>query len=189
MLRAARSWLRRLDLLLRPLAFGDLGLQRLVGVEQLGGPFVDTHLQLVMRFSERLFGAFAFGDILRDAQQVLGSAIGIQDWHFERVERSDASVPGLNRLFRKLYQFSSGQDLAILRDEVVGLFLGEEVIVGVADHVLAGETDQLRAGLVPAHEPEIFGIFHEDHDRECSRPRNPGTPGCAWPLPRRACVP
>ena len=70
----------------------------------------------------------------------------------------------LDWLFGEVSQFPVSQDLAVLRHEVLSLFFGKQVIVGLADCILVGNSDEFGAGLVKAHESKIPRIFDENHD-------------------------
>ncbi len=71
----------------------------------------------------------------------------------DRLLLDDLQAPGL-------------QNLAVARDEIVGLLFGEKVVVVLTDDRLAGHAEQFLACPVQQDEPVIARVLHEQHGRD-----------------------
>ena len=72
----------------------------------------------------------------------------------------------LDRFFWDVHHLPAGEHCPILGFEEPGLLLREEVVVALADRRAAIDPERLLLGPVPAHESQVLGVFHEQHDRE-----------------------
>ena len=115
--------------------------------------------------SFNLFALLAFGNIFRDAEQILGCAIVAVDRDFLGVEQPPSLLPSFDRLFRNIEEVPALQYLAIHGREKVGFLLGEKVIIAFADEFRSRLTEQLFTRLVEAHKLEGLGILDENHVR------------------------
>ena len=68
-----------------------------------------------------------------------------------------------DRLFRDVDELSRAQRLLVLRVEEVGFRLRVEVVVGLAEQLVAAPAEQLFARAVEADEHVILGALDEDH--------------------------
>ena len=66
--------------LLGLLPFQDLGLERLVGRGQLGGPIAHPELELVASLSERLFRASLLGGVANDRRESQERTRRVSSW-------------------------------------------------------------------------------------------------------------
>ena len=121
---------------------------------------------LLARPGELLLRALAVGDVLGDAHQILGRAVGPEDGHLDGVEIAQAAVGRLDRFFGDVDHPSAGQHRTVLGLEESRLLVRKEVVVALADGRAAIDPERLFLGPVPAHEPQVLGIFDEQHDRE-----------------------
>ena len=76
-----------------------------------------------------------------------------------------AAVACVDGLFRRDLKATGPQDFAVAGDKKVGLLLGEEIIIGLADEFAAVNAQQFLAGAVDEDKAQIHGILHEDHCR------------------------
>ena len=149
------------ELIKRPVGADD----PVVGVNQVHGVFDEVHRirPLGGGPGERLLHAPALGDVLGDAQQVKRLPRFIQDRDFLGVQEAHAVVLRVNRLFGNVVRHALAQDIPVLGGEKVRFLPGEEVVIALAEHLVAGKTEQILGGLVEAHEPEILGVLDKQH--------------------------
>ena len=121
---------------------------------------------LLPRARQLLLRPLAVGDVFRDPDQVLRGAIGAEHGHLDGVEEAQAAMGRLDRLFRDVHHLPACEHGPILGFEEPGLLLREEVVVALADRRAAIDPERFLLGPVPAHEPQVLGVFHEQHDRE-----------------------
>ena len=86
--------------------------------------------------------------------------------HLDGVEEPQTPMGGLDGFFRDVDHLPAGQHGAVLRLEEARLLLGKEVVVALADRRAAIDAERLFFGPVPADEPQVLGILHEEHDRQ-----------------------
>src|SRR5205085_5290577 len=85
--------------------------------------------RLLLRAPEVLLRPPALGDVLGDAEQVLGLSVLVQDRDLLGVQ--DAStVRGLERLLRNVDYRAAAEHLPVLLGAVCGVWYREEVVVG-----------------------------------------------------------
>ena len=120
-------------------------LRRLFEQQGLLDPEADLHF-LLARPRELLLRALAVGDVLGDPDQVLRRAVGAEHRHLDGVEKSQATMRGLDGFFRDVDHLAAGQDGAILGFEEPRLLLGEEVVVALADRRAAIDPERFFLG-------------------------------------------
>ena len=112
-----------------------------------------------------VFDVLTFGNIFRNAQQILGHAIVAVDRDFPGMEQPLPISSSFDGFFRNVEAISALQYFAVQGREKVGFLLGEKIIVTLADKLLSGITEQLFPRLVEAHKLERLGILDKDHVR------------------------
>jgi hypothetical protein len=154
LLRLQELLLHAHELLLRPAPLLDLALER-------RRPLRHAPLQLVVRGAQRLLGEPHVGDVDRDAEEVPRHAV-LHDRDLARVQPAHAAA-GLDRLGRDVQGVALREHLAVVLDERGRLVRGEEIVVVAAQELGAPEPEQLLAGAVEPHEPQVLGALDEDH--------------------------
>ncbi len=107
----------------------------------------------------------ALGDVLGEGEKVFGLPVLVGHRQFPRLQEPFAAVPRVDGFFRSDLHSAAPQDFAVAGDKKVGLLLGEEIIVGLANKFAAVDTQQFLAGAVDEDKAKICGILHEDHCR------------------------
>ncbi len=85
------------------------------------------------------FSLAALGDVLGEGEKIFGLPMLVGHRHLPGLQVSHAALPRVDGLFRRDLETAGPQNLAVLGDEKVGLLLGEEIIVGLADDIRCGQ--------------------------------------------------
>ena len=149
---------------------------RLVEQERLLDLEADLDL-LLTRPRQLLLRALALGDVFGDADQILRLPVGAENRDLDGVQVAQTSMGRLDGFLRDVHQLTAAQHRPVLRHEEAGLLLRKEIVVAPADGRAAVDAQRLFLGLVPAHEPQVLGVFDEEHDRQVLEHRVQEVPG------------
>ncbi len=108
-------------------------------------------------------GPLALGDVLGDAQQVGGLAVGVADGDLLGAEDRHAAVRARHVIFLDHPHLARQQHLAVTLDIERGQFGVVDVGVGLADHLVARHAQRLLAGPVQQDIAMVVGALDEDH--------------------------
>ncbi len=143
----------------RPI-FGHCRVQALAkerAIGQIGQPVVMGHV------ADALALELLVCHVLGNAQQILGLSVLVADDDHPRAQIAQAVVRRVHGLRLDDLHLLRVQNLAIAGDEPIGLLLGKNLMVGLADDGLPGNAEKLLPGPVQENEAEIAGVFDEDH--------------------------
>ena len=115
---------------------------------------------------QHLGGALAFRDIDRYPQHVAGAPGIVAQDHLARGEVARGAVGRIDRLLFDFHHLPRGQQLAVGADECAGLLWWEEVMVRLAQQLLA-RASQGQFGVAVDHfKAQLVGALDEDHGRD-----------------------
>ena len=103
----------------------------------------------------------ALSDVLGNSQQIERLALLVQDGNLARQQNARAVVAGQN-FFLHFHELSAFERFTVPRHELVGLFLGEKIVVTLSDNFLVGHAAKPLVVLVPHHKAQVPGLLHED---------------------------
>ena len=110
-------------------------------------------------------GALALGYVLGDAEQVFRFSIVAVDRKPLRQDVAHPVVAGADRLFLDNVQTIGAQHFLVAKEEEIGLLPWQEIVVALADQLVAGNAEQLLAGPVHQDIAVLLRLLDEQHGR------------------------
>ncbi|MFN7956060.1 MAG: hypothetical protein U0610_30390 [bacterium] len=145
--------------LLGAVVLGDLVLQALVGVAQLGGPIRHALLEELVGALQDLAGARSLADVGRDAARGVDLASGAQQRELDRDVVVIAIV--LRRHLVELERLSRARDGEVVGAEDLGGGRREDVVVGAALGQLPRHVEELLEAAIHHHVAAVQ-VLHVD---------------------------
>ena len=115
---------------------------------------------------QHLGGAPAFRDIDRHPQHVAGAPRIVAQDHLARGEVARGAVGRIDRFLFDFHHLPRGQQLAVGADEGGRLLRREEVVVGLAQQLLARASQGQFRVAVDHFKAQLVGALDEDHGRD-----------------------
>ena len=112
-----------------------------------------------LAFTKGDFSLPALGDVLGEGEKVFGLPVLVGHRHLPGLQESYPALSRVDGLFRGDLEAAGPQNVAVFGEKKVGLLLGEEIIVGLADIFAAVNAEQFLAGAVDEGEAEIAASF------------------------------
>jgi hypothetical protein len=134
-----------------------LAKQRAIG--EIGEAVVVSHVP------DALTGQLLLRDVLGNSEDVLRSVGVVANGDRSRAQEAQAIMRGMDRLLLDELHLPGFERPAVSRHKPVGLLLGKEVVVGLADDGRARDPEEFFAGAVQQDETASGGILDENNPR------------------------